>query len=86
MKYADIEALLRENEIERALKALEVYAADDARANYLRGRICWRQGDKAGAMSYYKRAADADPDSPAVIALEQARGIMAFFNKDLYNP
>ena len=49
-------------------------------------RIAWKKGDKTAALACYERGADLDPDGPAAIALEQARDIMDFFNKDLYNP
>lgn len=53
---------------------------------YHRGKLYWKLGMKAEAMSDYARAEALDPQSPAAGALAQARDIMAFFNKDLYNP
>ena len=37
-------------------------------------------------MSDYSKATGLNPDSPAAMALEQARDIAGFFNPDLYNP
>lgn len=61
---------------------------DTARAEelYRRGRELWREGNRAGAMSCYAEAVSLDADSPAAVALEQARSIEAFFNPDLLNP
>ncbi len=58
---------------------------DQAWVFYMRGRIEWKKGNKTEAISFYEKAA-ADPESEAATALEQAREIMDFYNKDLYNP
>ncbi|WP_304967895.1 hypothetical protein [Duncaniella muris] len=50
------------------------------------GKLRWRMGDRSGAMGDYAKAVELNPDSPAVMALEQARDIADFFNPDLYNP
>lgn len=57
-----------------------------AQLYYRRGKLYWKLGMKAEAMSDYARAEALDPESPAAEALAQAREIMSFFNKDLYNP
>ncbi|MDE7375538.1 MAG: hypothetical protein K2N16_01670 [Muribaculaceae bacterium] len=59
---------------------------DDADARYRRGRVRWRMGDRAGAISDYEHAAAADPSSPAAAALQMTRQIMDFYNPDLLNP
>ncbi len=81
----EIEKLISENRLSEAEELLE-QAGESARADYLRGRLAWRRGDRAGAMSLYQRSAELEPDGPAAVALEQARDIMAFYHKDLYNP
>ena len=53
---------------------------------YLLGRIAWKRGDKGAAISRYEQAVAIDPESDAAVALEQARQIMNFYHKDLYNP
>lgn len=58
----------------------------DAELWYRRGRLHWQQDKRGAAMSDYAHAAELDPSSPAVAALEQARQIMAFYCTDLYNP
>ena len=55
-------------------------------AIYMLGRIAWKEGRNGDAISLYERAIALDPTSEAVVALEQAREIMDFYNKDLYNP
>lgn len=59
---------------------------EDSWAQYMLGRIAWKEGRRADAIEYYERAAASDPESEAAVALEQAQEIMNFFNKDLYNP
>ena len=62
--------------------------SDKARAElyFERGKLHWREGDRAAATSDYLKAAELDPESPAVQALDHARDIEAFFNPDLLNP
>lgn len=57
-----------------------------AEAYFMRGRLHWKLGARARAMADYAHAADLDPDSGAVRALEMARDIEAFFNPDMLNP
>lgn len=59
---------------------------DDAWSLYMLGRIAWKKGQKSTAITLYERAIALDSSSEAVIALEQAREIMNFYNTDLYNP
>lgn len=89
MGYQDIKDLIENNCIEQAIDMLnKLVEVDftDAEVYFLRGKAYWRLGNRASALSDYATAADLDPDSPAVIALEQAREIEAFFNPDLLNP
>ncbi|MDE5661765.1 MAG: tetratricopeptide repeat protein [Muribaculaceae bacterium] len=75
------------NGLDRAEALLTPEAAQgDAWALYMLGRISWKRGDKAGAITLFTQAVAIDPASEAAVALEQARTIMDFFNKDLYNP
>lgn len=53
---------------------------------FRRGRLKWKKEDRAGAMNDYSEACAINPDGPASVALDQARRIMNFYNKDLYNP
>lgn len=81
---ADIEALIAAGKLDEATSALDTL--EGATADYLRGRIAWKRGDRAGAIAAYCRSAALDPAGPGATALAQAREIMNFFNKDLYNP
>lgn len=85
MDKQHIEQLFAANRLDEA-DAILASAGDEAWALYMRGRIAWKRGDKATAISFYERAAALDPASDAAVALEQAREIMTFYNKDLYNP
>lgn len=85
----DIKILVRNGEIASAMRELDTYIKDnlsDDEAYFLRGKLRWRSGDRAGATSDYAHAADLNPDSGAVHALEMARDIESFFNPDLLNP
>lgn len=92
MEKDDILELISNNRLDEAQAQSEAAlarAADDSEracATYLLGRVAWKRGLKARAISLYADAAALDPAGDAVVALEQAREIMGFFNKDLYNP
>lgn len=81
---AKIENLIAGGRLEEAEAALA--EVDAATAAYLRGRIAWKRGNRSAAIAAYAEAAALDPDGPGAVALTQAREIMAFYNKDLYNP
>lgn len=68
--------------------ALNTASSDSDRAyiEYLRGRLAWKEGRRADALTFYNTAITLDPNSEASIALNQAQEIMDFYNKDLYNP
>lgn len=69
-------------------RLIDANRLDEAEAGvlYLLGRIAWKRGRKGEAISLYERAVALDADSEAAVALQQAREIMDFFNKDLLNP
>lgn len=79
-----IKKLYDANLLEEAEAAIGI--ADDAWAMYMRGRIAWRRGRRGDAISLYEKALALDPGSEAAVALEQARSVMNFYNKDLLNP
>ena len=79
-----VQSLFDENRLDEALAMLG--SADDAWALYMKGRVAWKQGRRGDAISLYGRASALDPSGPATVALEQARQIMDFYNKDMYNP
>lgn len=53
---------------------------------FRRGKLYWRLGRRGEATSDYMKAVAVNPSSPASRALENARDVEAFYNKDLYNP
>lgn len=53
---------------------------------FRRGKLYWRMSLRSEAQSDYARAVALDPQSPASVALGQAREVDSFFNPDLYNP
>jgi Flp pilus assembly protein TadD len=59
---------------------------EQAELYYEQGREHWRNDRRGAAMSAYAKAAELDPQSPAVEALKMARQIMAFYNPDQFNP
>lgn len=85
MDKEKIKSLFDINRLDAATALLKA-SADDAWAQYMLGRIAWKQGRRADAIEWYERAAASDAESEAAVALEQARDVMDFFNKDLYNP
>lgn len=90
----EIEKILRstptDEQLRNALEKLEqsvgVNDADDSYNYFIQGKILWRLGQRNRATTAYLRAAELNPDSPAVQALEHARAIESFFNPDLLNP
>ncbi len=75
--------------VQTALSSLSGMIAarpDDADLYYRRGRLHWRAGAQAAAITDYEHALALDPASPAKQALEMARSVMDFFNPDLLNP
>lgn len=81
-----INAMIRSGRTAEAAALLAGPADRDAWAAYMLGRIAWKEGRKAEAISLYEHAVALDPASDAAVALEQAREVMQFYNKDLYNP
>ncbi|MCM1293208.1 MAG: hypothetical protein NC111_04940 [Bacteroides sp.] len=85
----DLEDILKVNNPEEAIVLLNSFIAthpDNAEALFQRGKLHWRLGHRSLATSDYAAASLIDPDSPAAMALENARDIEDFFNPDLLNP
>lgn len=59
---------------------------DKSRLLFERGKLYWKMGDRTSAVNDYLTSLEADPESPAALALEYAREIESFFNPDLFNP
>lgn len=89
--YEEILQKINHNELEqaRAMAQSLVDAAPagaDEKALYLLGKIEWKCGNMSAAIGHYSAAVRINPDSEAATALEQARSIMNFYHRDLYNP
>jgi outer membrane protein assembly factor BamD (BamD/ComL family) len=59
---------------------------EEARQLYLKGNEARRRGQWHEAINCYIQAAELDPDSPAVEAKRMLDDILAYYNKDMYNP
>ena len=53
---------------------------------YEQGNALRKQGRFGEAINCYIQAVELDPDSPAVEAKRMLDDIMAYYNKDNYNP
>lgn len=80
---------LKDLSAEDAVKALDTHIManpDDDEAYLQRGLRHWALGHRAKAINDYLKAVSINPESKAARALESARAILDFYNKDLYNP
>ena len=87
--FQKIEELINENRLNDALLLLNneiPQSQNNDKLYFTRGKLHWRLGNKSQAITDYEHAVDINPDSPARIALDNARDVIAFFNPDLYNP
>lgn len=81
--------LINENRLQEAIEILDrelTHDNNNDRFFFERGKLHWRLGNKARAISDYEHAIALNPHSQASIALDNARDIISFFNTDLYNP
>ena len=53
---------------------------------YQKGSEARKQSQWHEAINCYIRAIELDPESPAVEAKRMLEDIMAYYNKDMYNP
>lgn len=86
-----IEELISQNRLDEAIEELTKLTADgscevDDELLFTFGKLLWRAGRRSEAMEAYAKACEINPDSPAGVALQQAREIFQFFNPDLLNP
>lgn len=51
-----------------------------------KGKLLWKTGDRAGAISAYEESAQEDPGGPGALLLEHTREIMDFFDPNQLNP
>jgi len=57
-----------------------------ADVHYMRGKVHMRCGRVRDALNDYLAAIDLDPDGPATQAYQAAQTILAFYDKNRYNP
>ncbi len=84
-----IDELINKNMLDEALLLLnnEIESTkNNDKLYFTRGKLHWRMGNKAQAITDYEHAVDINPHSMARIALENAHDVISFFNPDLYNP
>lgn len=89
IELEEIKLLINDNRTEEAIEKLTQLAEtmpDCDEIFYLRGNAYRKHNDWKHAMSDYCRATELNPESPAADAYKAACEILAFYNKDLYNP
>ncbi len=89
MDASQIQEFIASGQLSQALAALNqaLSCEQESEVLYLmRGKVHWKLGQKAAAISDYEHAVDLNPSSPAAQLLEHARGIMDYYNPDLLNP
>ena len=84
-QLCDIRRLIHEGQVAEAIRALDSDFPARDEAYYLRGNAYRKQADWQQALNDYQRAADLNPDSPAVSARRALLDILEFYNKDMYN-
>ena len=86
--YEQIKKMIADGFVEEAVAAArESMGGDnDAQLLYLMGNAYMKQGLRKEAMNAYRKAAEINPEGPAGEAQRMFDQIMAFYNKDLYNP
>lgn len=89
-QIAEIDMLLSQNFLDKALGMVDrCIGAGEGNLDELyfyRGKINWRRGLNALAITDFEHALAINPDSKARHALEMARDVTDFFNPDLLNP
>ena len=80
---------LWKNQVDEAIRELNALLQDDFagkdEAYYLRGNAYRKQSNWQQALNDYQRAADHNPESPAVHARRALLDILEFYNEDMYN-
>jgi tetratricopeptide (TPR) repeat protein len=87
-----IKKLIKEGELDQAciflanaVVSAAVMGKNKSELYYLFGNVYRKKGDFQLAMFYYDKAIEEDPETPAVEARKALKGIMDFYNKDMYN-
>lgn len=77
------------NNIQRQISGLSQLMGSDCKDPdlfYRRGKLYWKAGQRAEAITDFNSAVAIDPKSPALAYLLMVNDIMDFYNTDLYNP
>lgn len=69
-----------------AITAMIEQTGPTADLYYRRGKLYWRLGQRAAAITDFNEAVAIDPVSPAAAYIAMTGDIMDFYNTDLYNP
>ena len=84
-----IKERLWKNQVAEAISELDILLQSDCtekdKAYYLRGNAYRKLSNWQQALNDYQRAADLNPESPAVNARRALLDILEFYNKDMYN-
>ncbi|MCC8070978.1 MAG: tetratricopeptide repeat protein [Bacteroidales bacterium] len=89
MTLNEIQGLIDNGRLQEAVDRLVAFTRENARSDeawFMLGKVYWRLGQRSKATTCYATAAEICPDSPAALALQQARDIEDFFNPDIFNP
>lgn len=96
----NIKQIIADNTPEEALKklqpmidSLKMEENHDSRGDAMlaailaeKGKLLWKLGDRAGAISAYEDSAQEDPEGPGALLLQHTREIMNFFDPNQLNP
>lgn len=74
-----------ENRIKQLSEDIVKSPQDDA-LYYERGKLYWKAGMRAEAITDFNQAVSINADSPAADYLKMVNEILDFYNTDLYNP
>lgn len=87
---SNIQRLIDEENVDKAISCLDHYISlngdNMAEALFMRGRAYWRLQEYGPAITDFEKAVALDPDCGAQAALDLARDVLNFYNKDMYNP
>ena len=73
-----------QSEIERL--TVEISFSESADLYFQRGKIYWKIGQRAAALTDLNKAVSLDPDSGAKDYLAMLNDIMDFYDTDQWNP
>lgn len=85
----ELEEIIATDNFQEALEKMSALIESDsnnAELYFERGKLYWRVGNHRSAVKDLLKASELDGDSPAKQYLEHINGIMAFYDKDRYNP